>query len=415
VTRPIRIGETAFPGLEELHDRLSADGIGGGILLPFSSDGRLLGLLIAMFRAGAEPAPPLSDSSLNTLRREISGALQNARVRHGLQSLNRDLLRLLTLAKILGEARELEDTLTTVAQAAKSFSGALSTAVWLADRPERRLTRIVVLVPEGYERDRVVHLAYGEGVPGWVAETGEALYLDEALNDPRVVEKEWAGNVGIRSVYAFPLRFKEALVGVLSIGTADPLPSSHISLFGIYCDHAALAIGYSRLLRDKDVHVENLGGLVAMAQAINEGRPRDAVLGSIAESCRRATGAPWLSVWGADKKKRELRLLHADPAKQGTPDGRERVPYGSGLVGWTALHGEARATVNMSEEPLAGNLNWYRDRGIRASVTLPLVVNRELIGVLQLGTQTPLGADQLRLVEGYAALAAASLAGRAKR
>ncbi|MBI2544334.1 MAG: GAF domain-containing protein, partial [Candidatus Rokubacteria bacterium] len=103
LTRPIRIGHAEVPGLEDLHARLSAEGIAGGILLPLASDGRRLGLLIAMFRAGAEPPPALSDAHLDTLQREISSALQNARVRHGLRSLNMDLLRLLTLAKILGE------------------------------------------------------------------------------------------------------------------------------------------------------------------------------------------------------------------------------------------------------------------------------------------------------------------------
>jgi len=47
VTRPIRIGEETFPGLEKLQASFSAEGIGGGILLPLSRDGRLLGLLMA--------------------------------------------------------------------------------------------------------------------------------------------------------------------------------------------------------------------------------------------------------------------------------------------------------------------------------------------------------------------------------
>ncbi len=412
VKRPIRIGEAEFPGLEELHARLGAEGITGGVLLPLSSDGRLLGLLMAMFRAGDEPPPTLSDASLDALQREISTALQNTRVRHGLQALNMDLLRLLTLAKILGEPRELEDTLTTVAQAARSFAGAVAASVWLADPATKRLNRLVLLAPEAPKRDRPMRLAYGEGVPGWVAETGQSLYLDDAPSDPRLVGKEWVKSLGIRSIYAFPLRFKEALVGVLSVGTAAPLPTSQLSLFGHYCDHAALAIGYSRLLRDNDVHVQSLGELVAVAQALNARTPRAALLRLISEACRRATGAPWFAVWGAGGRKRELRLLHTDPLKPGPPDRQKRIAYGSGLVGWAALHRRTRVTADVSRDPLAGDLGWYRERGIVASVALPLVVSRTLVGVLHLGTQAPLEPEQLRLVEGYAALAAAALARR---
>lgn len=410
VRRPIRIGEAEFPGLEELHARLRAEGITGGVLLPLSSDGRLLGLLMAMSRAGDDLPPALSDASLDAIQREISTALQNARVRHGLQSLNMDLLRLLTLAKILGEPRELEDALTMVAQAARSFAGAVTASVWLADPATKRLTRLVLLAPEGPRRDRPMHLAYGEGVPGWVAETGQALYLDEAPADPRVVGKEWLRGLGIRGIYAFPLHFKQALVGILSVATAAPLPPSQLSLFGNYCDHAALAIGYAGLLRDKDVHVEQLGELVAVAQALNKRRPRQTLLRLISEACRRATGAPWFAVWAADGRKRQLRLLHSDPVKHGPPGRPKPIAYGSGLVGWAALHRRTRVTPDVSHDPLAGDPGWYRGRGIVASVALPLVVSRTLVGVLHLGTQAPLEPEQLRLVEGYAALTAASIA-----
>jgi len=399
MTRPIRLGEEELP-----------EGVVGGILLPLSGEGRLLGLLITLFRAAPEAGPTLSESSLTAFQRQLSTALQNAKVRHGLQSLNIDLLRLLTLAKILGEPHDLEDTLTMVAKAAKSFAAAVATLVWLADPEAKQLTRIVALEPEGSEPLPRTRLAWGEGAAGWVAETGEALHLDDALTDPRLVAKDWAENRGVRSTYSFPLRFKETLVGVLSIWTAAPLPPPQLSLLGIYCDHAAVAIGHARLLRDNEVHVEQLGGLVAATQAINEGRPRDAVLGLISEGCRRALGVPWFSVWVADPQARELRLLYADPADRGVPDQQDQVSYGSGLLGWTALHRQSRVTADVSGDPLVGDADWYRKLGIRASVTLPLFVDADLLGVLHLGAAAPLTSEQFRLVEGYAALAAVTLA-----
>lgn len=413
LTRPIRIGEAAFPGLEELHTRLSAEGITGGVLLPLSSDGRLLGLLMAMFRAGGEP-PPLPDAALETLQQQLSTGLQNARFRQSLQSTNTDLLRLLTLAKILAEPRELENTLTIVAQAAKSFSGAVATAVWLADPVAESLRRIVLLAPEGPERFRPTQFAYGEGIAGWVAASGEALHVEDPLTDPRVVSKRWAQSLGIRSMYGFPLRFGDALVGVLSVGTSAPLPTPQLSLFGTFCDHAALAIGHARLLRNEEVHAEQLGGLVRAAQAVNAGRPRGAVLEMIAEACRRATGAICFTIWRADGKTRRLSLLYADPPERRTPLRPQRVSYGAGLTGWTALHRRARVTADISVDPVADDLDWYRGRGIRASTALPLLAAGKLLGVLELGTPVPLAADQLRLVEGFAALTAASLAARSK-
>ncbi|MFZ1061473.1 MAG: GAF domain-containing protein, partial [Candidatus Rokuibacteriota bacterium] len=61
-------------------------------------------------------------------------------------------------------------------------------------------------------------------------------------------------------------------------------------------------------------------------------------------------------------------------------------------------------------DPAAGDLDWYRNRGIRAGAALPLLAAGKLLGVLELGTPAPLAAEQLRLAEGYAALTAACLA-----
>ena len=407
---PIRIGLEELPGLGELHARLRAEGVTGGILLPLSSDGRLRGLLIAMYRAGAEPARTLTDSALAAFQQQLSTALQNATVRQRLQSLNMDLLRLLTLAKILGEPRELEDTLTMVAQVAKSFSSAVATVVWLADPAAKQLTRIVALEPKSPERLPRTKLAYGEGAAGWVAESGEALHLDDALSDPRVAFKQWAKAHGVRSVYALPLRFFENLVGVLSFWTAVPLPPSQLSLLGIYCDHAALAIGHARLLRDNTVHAEQLSTLVSVTQTANKGKSAPAMLRVISDACRRTVGARSFSIWRADNRTRELSLLYADPVDGGLPRKGKRVGFGSGLLGWTALRRKPRITADVSAELPAADAERYRKSGIQASVTLPLLLDKELLGVLYLGAAAPLSAEDLRLVEGYGALAARAVA-----
>lgn len=410
LTRPIRIGEEAFPGLEGLHARLSAEGVAGGILLPLSIEGRLLGLLIAMHRAGAEPARALPEASLLAFQRQLSTALQNARVRQGLQSLNIDLLRLLTLAKILGEPRELEDTLTLVAQAAKSFASAVATVVWLADPAARQLTRLVSLEPEGTERLPRTKVAYGEGVAGWVAETGEPLHLEDALADPRLISKDWAQARGVRSIYAFPLRFMDALVGVLSVWTKAPLPPPQLSLFGTYCDHAALAIGHGQLLRDRAVHAEHLSALVSVAQTANEGNSPRKILARIANACRRAMETRWFSAWGTDRRARGLSLLYADPRDRDLPREGTRVALGAELRRRIATRREPRVSPDLSGDPLVGNAEGYRRLGVRQSVTLPLRADSRLIGVLHLGTAAPLPAEHLRLLEGYGALASQAVA-----
>jgi GAF domain-containing protein len=405
-SRPIRIGDARFPGLEELHATLAAEGVTGGILLPLGREGQLLAVLVAMFRAGDEP-PALPDAALERIQGQLSTALYNARVRHGLQAVNADLLRLLTLAKILGEPRELEDTLTMVAQSAQSFSGAVATAVWLADPPSRTLRRIVMLGGEGGSAGGPTTFAYGEGVPGRVVVSGEPLYVEDAPRDPRVQAKEWVARLGVRAIYAFPLRFDGEPVGVLSVGSASPLSSSQLSLFETFCDHAALAIGHARLLRSQEIHAEQLRRLVAAAQAVNAGRPPRALLGLIAEACRRATGASRLWVWRANGRARALSLVWSDPPEPARPP--RRGSAASGLAVATARARRPRVAADLADAA-GGDAEWYRRRGVRAGAALPLMARGRLLGVLELGARGPLGEEQVRLGEAYAALAASALA-----
>jgi len=229
-------------------DLLGAEGISRGVVVPLLSARGPSGALVGLGRGRAAVRAPRT--LLRSITLELGSAVGSTLFRQGLQAANSDLLRLLTLVKILGEPRSLEDTLTTVAAAARSFAAAVAVDVWLANTTTRQLYRIVLLEPPGPWRiDRARSFAYGQSLVGWVAETAKPAFLRVAFDDPRFRDQDWARERGIASFYAFPLRFMDRLVGVLSVGTAAPVSSAQLSLVEAYSDHAALAIGQAELRR----------------------------------------------------------------------------------------------------------------------------------------------------------------------
>ncbi len=238
----------AQPVSAATRDLLTAEGIRRAVVLPLVSERGLVGALVGLGREARAVSAPRA--LLEPISRELGGAVGNAQFRHGLQRANADLLRLLTLVKILAEPRSLEDTLTAVAQAARSFARAVAVDVWLANPATRRLHRLVLLEPGAagqIARRRTT--PYGEDLVGWVAGTEQPAYLRDALADPRLADRDWARERGLTSACAFPLRFHDRLVGVLSLGLAAPLPTGHLSFLETYSDHAALAIGQADLRR----------------------------------------------------------------------------------------------------------------------------------------------------------------------
>jgi GAF domain-containing protein len=232
-------------------DLLVSAGARQAVVVPLRSERGLAGVLVGLARDGASP---VRSRPLGAIARQLGAAIGNALEREGLRTANTDRLRLLTLVRILAEPRTLEDTLTTVAQAARTFARAAAVAVWLADHTRRRLSRIVLVEsrPDG-PADPRRSLAWGEDLAGWVADTGQAGIVHDAARDPRVDSREWIRDRGLASLYGFPLRFEGTLVGVLTIGADRSLPASRLALLEAFADHAALAIGQADLRRQLEI------------------------------------------------------------------------------------------------------------------------------------------------------------------
>jgi hypothetical protein len=177
-------------------DLLGADGISRGVVVPLLSARGPSGALVGLGRGSAAARAPRT--LLRSITLELGSAVGSTLFRQGLQAANSDLLRLLTLVKILGEPRSLEDTLTTVAAAARSFAAAVTVDVWLANTTTRQLYRIVLLEPPGPWRiDRARSFAYGQSLVGWVAETAKPAFLRVAFDDPRFRDQDWARERGV--------------------------------------------------------------------------------------------------------------------------------------------------------------------------------------------------------------------------
>ena len=90
----------------------------------------------------------------------------------------------------------------------------------------------------------------GEGLVGSVARTGEAVLIEDAQNDPRVVQHEDA-SLTVRSIIYAPLIFSENVLGVLAVANpADGLSfnATDFSLVQSLAEQAAMAVHNADLM-----------------------------------------------------------------------------------------------------------------------------------------------------------------------
>jgi HAMP domain-containing protein len=135
-----------------------------------------------------------------------------------LQKRNRELSALYTVSATLSPTLELErilrEGLDTVLQLFAMEAGGIMT--WNEEG-----TGLVYRVHHGFSPDfvnGVAGLAYGEGIAGRAAESGQPVVVDDLSGDPSVTRSAVRAE-GIRSFISVPLKANEKVFGVLNLGS----------------------------------------------------------------------------------------------------------------------------------------------------------------------------------------------------
>jgi signal transduction histidine kinase len=123
-----------------------------------------------------------------------------------------DFASLARISEALGADKSPKELLELVLKAAFSITRATSASLMLIE-PESNTLKVEAA--EGFKDKRIfgTRLAVGQGVTGWVAETGVPLRLGNVGKDDRYVRVQR----GLRSELAVPLKIAGRIIGVISV------------------------------------------------------------------------------------------------------------------------------------------------------------------------------------------------------
>lgn len=95
-----------------------------------------------------------------------------------------------------------------------------------------------------------IRLKVGEGIAGWVAQTGTPLIVPDVKNDPRFTRKvDNLSQFTTRSVICIPLRIRDKVMGVIELVNEKDLPSPgqyELDALSTIADYAAIALENAR-------------------------------------------------------------------------------------------------------------------------------------------------------------------------
>jgi|GEM_PF-1706710 len=153
---------------------------------------------------------------------------------------------------------ELPRLLKTIVRRAIDLLRGTSGGMYLAEEDYQRMRCVVSCnTPKDYTG---VTLAYGEGAAGTVAETGEALIID----DYRIWDKRaniYEGEQPFSAIISVPMRWQERIIGVLHVlhdTETRTFNQDDLNLLSAFANQAAIAVENARLLDELHKHAEKL-------------------------------------------------------------------------------------------------------------------------------------------------------------
>jgi PAS domain S-box-containing protein len=122
------------------------------------------------------------------------------------------------------------------------------------------------------EYARAVCFLPGEGIVGKVAQSGEAILVDDISKDARAANHTLIAAEGLRAFAAVPLRVKEKVLGVLTIASHDArkFSTEDIQLLESIASQIAIAVENARLHQEVQRKDESRGELLGEIFAIQE-------------------------------------------------------------------------------------------------------------------------------------------------
>jgi PAS domain S-box-containing protein len=149
---------------------------------------------------------------LEAARRELQSSIQ------ALRENERRISALHSISATVNQSLILEEVFDVAADKVKEVMDIDSVFIYFLDEESGQLELKAYRGVSEEFASEVTGLKVGEGFNGWVAQTGETCFIEDAGRDPRLT-REVVRREGIKSVFIVPLKSKDKVVGTLCVAT----------------------------------------------------------------------------------------------------------------------------------------------------------------------------------------------------
>lgn len=300
-----------------------------------------------------------------------------------------EIAALRAISRAIGEALDLDTTLHLITQTTSKVMGMDSCSIYLLDPAGDHLVLKATtgLAPDAVGRAR---LRFGEGLTGWAAKEGQAVASSDAARDPRFVYLPETQEYSFRSLAAVPLITGGRVLGAINVQTTarHQYGDDEMELLGIIADLAAGAIEKATLYDDMRRQIMELSTLAEVSKTLTSPLYLEEILRLIVEMAAGMLGARTCSLMLIDEETGELLIAAAQSAGAAYLN-RPHLKVGEGVAGLVARDGKPIAVEDVQRDPRFLAKEMATQEGLRALLSVPLVVRNRVIGVFNAYRERP--------------------------
>ncbi len=224
---------------------------------------------------------------VQAMARMAAIAIKNSRSFSQAQRRAEESQALIRSAAAISASLDLQTVLTEITLQAKSLLQADGSRIHLLD-PDVGVLRCLVAVQPDAEAVMAIELLPGEGLTGFVLESGEPLLVNDAATDPRGMHVPGTPEVDPEVMALVPLKIRQRPLGVMTVlrfSYDRPFTPSDLELLSAFAAHAAVALENAHLYGQIEQQAQRLEAEVVERThdlALSEARYRSLVETSLA-------------------------------------------------------------------------------------------------------------------------------------
>ncbi len=230
-------------------------------------------------------------------------------------------------------------------------------------------------------------LALGEGIAGWVAQSGRPLITPDAQKDKR--HKKQIGkeiDYIANNILCLPIKFEDEVIGVfefLNKKTGEPFNEDDLNIISVFTPYIAAIIKNAQLILENNQKIERLEHLIDLTKQINSTLELDKLLDNMLQISTDMLQAEAGSILLLDEDKDELIFAAATGTKKDKLKDI-RVPVGEGIAGWVARENKSVLVADAQNDPrFFKKVDQKTSFKTTSIIAVPLLTKDKLIGVVE--------------------------------